>query len=178
MDGEEKYLEIWKRSRDSVEHFDRILTELRKTLITVNGAALPILISLFLSPLPGKKLYIILFSLALNIVDIIFWFVEKHYHIYLVVSAGVAKKAEENLKLNEELSLTSCLGKKKLQVPFIWKYISFYDFLYLLPATVSLGVAFSIPSLKFKVYLFIILFVEIIFGVYIVNKNNKAESIS
>jgi len=47
MDGEEKYLEIWKRSRDSVEHFDRILTELRKTLITVNGAALPILISLF-----------------------------------------------------------------------------------------------------------------------------------
>ncbi len=39
MDGEEKYLEIWKRSRDSVEHFDRILTELRKTLITVNGAA-------------------------------------------------------------------------------------------------------------------------------------------
>lgn len=174
MDKQELYLEIWKRSRDSVEHFDRILTELRKTLIMINGAALPILVSFFISPLPDKKMYIALFSFALNLIDIVFWFVEKHYHIYLIVSANTAKKAEDVLDIGE-LGLTKCLGSKKLRIPFVRGYLSFYDFLYILPAAISMAIAFFTPSLTHRIVFGLFLIFEMIFGVYVLNKNIKTE---
>ena len=175
MDREEKYLEIWKRSRDSVEHFDRILTEFRKTLITVNGAALPILVSLFLSPLPDKKLYIVLFSFALNLVDFVFWLVEKHYHIYLLVSANVSKKTEELLGIQKEICLTKCLAEEKLQIPLMHSVISFYDFIYIFPATLSLAIPFLTPSFKFRLSATLVFLIELVCGCYIVSKNKKAE---
>lgn len=175
MDKEQKYLEIWRRSRDSVEHFDRILTELRKTLIAVNGAAMPILVSLFLSSLPDKKVYIVFFSFALNLVDIVFWFVEKHYHIYLVVAANVCKRIEDLMGVEEEISLTENLAKEKLQIPLTRGFLSFYDFIYLLPAAVSLAIPFMTNSFKLKLIASVFLVVELFFGWKIVNRNSKAE---
>ena len=177
MDKEQKYLEIWKRSRESVEHFDKILLELRKTLVTINGISLPILGSLFLSSLPDKKFYFSLLCLALNIVDIVFWFVEKHYHIYLLVSAKVANNAEENLGLPEEMKLTQYLANKKLQVPFAKGVLSFYDLIYLLPAILSISIAFLNPVFTLKIIFGILLLIEIGFGIYILKKNFAVEEL-
>jgi len=146
--GNDTIIEIWKQSRGSVEHFDKILGDFRKILFAIYGVIVTGAVSIMLSQLSDKLLYISLLGFGLNIITLLIWFCEKHYHLYLVISSRVAKEAESALQIDSSLQLTHKLGegKKREQrgIPFK-KYINYYDMIYLIPACGVLGVLCFVP---------------------------------
>jgi hypothetical protein len=161
-----KEVEAYKISRNSVEHFDRLLGQFRQIIFTFNGVLISISFSLFVDKynkslillhLPIRR--VILMSNLVAITNILVWLLEKHYHKYLLVSAKVANKFEKIVfKDLEDLQLTTQLSNAKefkVNVNFwklhkikIDKFLSFlsdnkissYDFLYLLTIMFSIFV--------------------------------------
>jgi hypothetical protein len=154
--------------RNSVEHFDKLLAHFRQIMFAFNGIFIGVGITYVLNELNIKNLQYIKVFLISNlfaVVNILIWLLEKHYHRYLIVSAKVANKIEEELFLGDkEKYLTyqlSCVKEYRVQgVKFLWRslrswipwlieclsrlacrissVIRTYDFIYLLPILTSL----------------------------------------
>lgn len=139
-------IEIWKKSRESIEHFDKLLAEFRRMIFTIEGVALTVGVALLLSTNPRKIPYVGYLSLGVSIINIIVWAVEKHYHLYLLMSAKVAENIEEKLDLDDKLRLTTQLRKAREELqpaPCLCGIkFSLYDFIYIGPALITLALAF------------------------------------
>lgn len=158
-------IEYYKVTRNSVEHFDRLLAQFRQIMFTFNGIFMSTCITLFLTRLKNADIRYIKFFLIsslLAIINILIWLLEKHYHRYLIASADVANKIEEKLfPGDEDKQLTYHLGREREYkvekekfllcriLPYTIKLISrilykpsffirTYDFIYLLPIATSL----------------------------------------
>ena len=142
------YLEIWKKSRNSIEHLDRIIGGFRKTIFAIDGVCLSVAASIMATstPIPTdqKVPYTSVLLILLSFGNCLLWCVEKHYHYYLLSSAKVSKEAEKRLSLPESLQLTSRLSKTKQEQHFLLR--SIYNGLYIIPAIISLGTVVAISK--------------------------------
>lgn len=139
-------IEIWKKSRESIEHFDKLLAEFRRMVFTIDGIALTVAVTLLLSSNEKRTTYVGYLGLGISIINVIVWAVEKHYHLYLVVSAKVAERIEDVLGVDENVKLTAQLRmtSESEQPAFCCRGIklSLYDAIYLVPAMISLIVCY------------------------------------
>jgi len=158
MTNEELYLEVWKKARESVEHFDKILGDFRKIIFTFNG----IIISSGFALYTEHSSRYTLFFLACNVLgftNILIWLLEKHYHRYLFTSALVAMNIERDLfRGNQRKALTSLLNRaRKVDIEWefnkisqISRFIRSYDLLYILPILVCCITNFILAHMSSK----------------------------
>ena len=136
MKSDEKILETLKLSRKSIEHIDNVLSVFRNIVFTIDAALVPIVFEILKRFPEGHLRYLFFIGLFLNIVGILLWLSEKHYHAYLVASSKVAKRAEKHLGLDDNLCLTECLARTKKLTNFYIPIgpkklaIHFYDLIY------------------------------------------------
>lgn len=155
MDREAKLLEVYKISRNSVEHFDKILGVFRQIIFTFNGLLISSGIIFYINYFPKdvpkinvdtRNLLLIFFlgNLVLAAVNILVFLTEKHYHRYLEVSAKVAEEIEDELfGLDVKKHLTYQLGFfRKLSCNKILPCLRSYDLLYLSPVGGSIVLNF------------------------------------
>jgi hypothetical protein len=126
-------IEIWKKCRDTVEHFDKILGDFRKISFAFNAALVAVTYQVFQNN--EWPFYVMLIGIVWNLSNFLVWLAEKHYHLYLIEAASVAKKIENELNLTEETKLTTRLGliKEKqfhISIPKLAK-VYFYDLFYI-----------------------------------------------
>ena len=175
MANENQTLEIWKKSRESIEHFDRLLGDFRKTSFAINGVGLTIIGSIIISQVQNKSFFIALLGVVLNVLNFVVWIVEKHYHNYLIVSAKVARKAEDDLKVADDLKLTYQLSKTKLKIPFFESLINYYDLIYIVPAFLFLLACFMPGSIFFFLVFLLIATSEILTIIAILKTQHNVE---
>ncbi len=160
-------IEIWKKCRESIEHFDKLLADFRRMVFTIEGVALPVGVTLLLSGSEKKILYIGYLSLGISVINILVWTVEKHYHLYLLASAKVAEEIEGKLGLDDKFRLTTQLRKAKEEQ---WNFkLSLYDFIYLIPALIALIISF-LTGIYFWTTIF--LAVEFMVVVYLIKRHH------
>lgn len=139
--------EVWKKTRDTVEHFDKILSDFRKIAFALNAAVIPIAFQICINS-NEWPFYLMVLGVTWNLANFLIWMAEKHYHVYLVVTASLAKGIEKELGLKPEFQLTSKLAsakKKQTKLPFFKPSIHFYDFIY---------IVFGFLGLSFSMYYF------------------------
>lgn len=162
-------LELYKITRASIEHFDKILATLRQIIVAFDGIFMGAAISVLFGEgtLVIRYQRVFLFNFILGTTSIVFWLVEKHYHRYLITSTLLARKLEANLFKNDKYRLTSELGNASViryryffflkHAPFIrkplaiiFKYIRTYDLLYIAPIVVALILNILLPILALQ----------------------------
>ena len=150
--SDESLIELWKKARDSAEHFDKLLSDFRKIAVAVDAAYLPIAVQIYLA---GHKSadglwkwqqHLVFLCFSLNAINYMIWLLEKHYHLYLTVAASVANEAERKIGWQDSLRLTHQFihAKGKKQFGLIGLHI--YDWLYIGPAAAALLFAIYIKS--------------------------------
>ena len=161
MDNETiKSMELYKIARNSVEHFDKLLGDFRKIVLGFNGTVVGAVITFFgraivksSSPYTDKTQVRLLFigSTIFAFINLLIWYLEKHYHRYLITSVKVSEEIEKDLFENQKIRLTYQLRKARNcdfcdeAIPIINKIISkiskfirTYDCIYLLPIIASM----------------------------------------
>ncbi len=156
-----KTMEQYKIVRKSIEHFDKLLSDLRKIVWGFNGTIAAVIVyhgrtiikpdsSSFLTDKTKVKI-LILGSLLFTLTNILIWAVEKHYHRYLTMSAKVSEEIEKKLFKNTKMQLTYRLreirdyGFYDEAIPKVISnimskistYVRSYDFIYLFPIIAS-----------------------------------------
>jgi small-conductance mechanosensitive channel len=128
-------IEVWKKARETIDHFDKILSDFRKIAFGVDAIVAPALLKIWFDLNDEKVLmHVGLVALGWNLFNFLIWLAEKHYHIYLLAAVHVARESE---KIFGENALTKHIGdakKKQLRVPFLLNtHLHFYDLIYLAP---------------------------------------------
>lgn len=169
-------LEVWKKSRESVEHFDKILGDFRKIIVTIDVAMVPFVYQITQTS-NEWPFYLFVIGLAWNMASLLIWIAEKHYHLYLLAAAEVAKRIEMELELPVGQQLTSQLAiakKRQFHVPIFFKKIKlyFYDFFYICFGVVGLGLTLYSG---WKVFVGIVL-IEISVLCIVLHQQHSAEN--
>lgn len=108
-------IDLYRIIRNSVEHFDKLLGDLRKIVFGFDGVIITAVITFY-----GKEIIksdspntdithlklIFVGSILFAIMNILFWALEKHYHRYLVISAKLAENFESRMIKNKTNRLT------------------------------------------------------------------------
>ena len=167
-------IEVWKKARDTVEHFDKILSDFRKIAFAADAAVIPIAFQIFLTA-DEWPFYIALLGIAWNLVNFLIWIAEKHYHLYLITAANVARNLEKKITEDQNCWLTDRLANAKeyqCRVPFLNKtYLHFYDLIYLIFGFLGL-----LLSLYLNFWIFFSLFsIELTLFIVIFKKYQKVE---
>lgn len=159
-------LEVWKKSRETIDHFDKILSDFRKIAFGADAIAAPALLKIWFDLTDEKVLiHIGLVALGWNLFNLLVWLAEKHYHIYLLAAVHVAKKCEGVFGANGLTEHIGAAKKKQLRLPFLLNtQLHFYDLIYLTPMTLAAvliflfnaGLCFSIVAFEFFLVLFIV----------------------
>jgi len=167
----DKYISLYQIERSSVEHFDRLLGDLRRIVFSFNGIVIAGVIAIFGQAIiksgdAGKGINLthikLLFagSILFAVMNLLFWALEKHYHRYLVVSSHISVQTENMLNLDENKQLTYQLKQVrdndyaddtiphciKRLLAKISKYFRTYDFIYLFPVIVAIGLNFYLSE--------------------------------
>ncbi|MCX5668050.1 MAG: hypothetical protein NTY34_07080 [Candidatus Omnitrophica bacterium] len=147
MDKDLIYLEVWKKSRDTVEHLDRILSDFRKIICAIDAGILAVAGPILTSTCEKRVTYIAYLGLGLNLMNFLIWTLEKHYHHYLMVAAKAAVDIENQLKLEALTMLTHRLSDaKRLDSPSFKLFrtisIHYYDLMYIVPMIIGTIISF------------------------------------
>ena len=136
---------IYKDARDTVKHFDNILSNYRKIAYGFNAAIIGSYIgSLFNEQLNSSiKTNNLTVSFIAIMFNYLLWSLEKHYHKYLMFAAQVAKNIETDLCLESAIGLSERLYyASTMKGPYIARFLyqirrffhfQYYDLIYLLP---------------------------------------------
>jgi len=173
------HVEIWKKARDSAEHFDKMLGDFRKIAFAIDAAFLPILLQVYLE---GHKKnatfewqsFSLFLCLAFNLVNYGIWLLEKHYHLYLAVSASVAANLERTMKIPEELQITNQYAKAKKLKQFGLCGLHVYDWIYIIPGAAGLFMA-TLMSENNIWPIVILAVIELVLTFVVIGKQAAAE---
>lgn len=162
-------LELYKIARNSIEHFDKLLSNFRTIVLGFNGTIIATVMAFYgraivksTSPATDKTQVKLLFigSAIFAFTNILIWYLEKHYHRYLTVSSKVAEKLEKDLFSDQKIRLTYQLRKVRnfeffdetipqkirKRISKISQYIRTYDCLYLFPIIVSIALNIDLAN--------------------------------
>ncbi len=169
-------VETWKKTRDSVEHFDKIIGELRKTTLAINVAFIPISVHV-IQYFDDWDFYLIALAITVNIFNLVMWSLEKHYHLYLITSAHVAGILEARIGLDEGCRLTHMISKVKRQMQHKFMGFHFYDLLYFVSILCALGLAYFVEIIiTHKSFYVLIALLELWWIVRALRRQNDAGS--
>lgn len=174
--NESVLIEVWKKSRDTAEHFDKTLGDFRKIVFAIDAGFIPVVTQIRLDS--QKERYIIALGITLNLINLFFWVLEKHYHLYLVTAAKVAKHAEGVLGLAENIQLTRRIAdakaSKQISVKFFGCSAHFYDFIYFAPIGLSVLLLWFIHGVWYQLMFWLFLVLELVLIVYVLRKHQGA----
>lgn len=91
--------EVWKTTRTTVEHFDKITVDILKIFLTVTGVLSTIAGTILTRPEttnPTNLMFML--GTAMIVLVFLFWVVDAHYRNYLRVSAAIARRLERNMQ--------------------------------------------------------------------------------
>lgn len=158
--ADNNFIELYKITRNSVEHFDKLLGDLRKIMLGFDGIVIAAVTARYGgaiikagSPYISRTVLKFLFvgSIFFTLINILFWALEKHYHRYLIISAKLSEEIEKESVSDQKIRLTYQLRKIRecdfndVLIPHfmqhwlfkISRYIRIYDLLYLFPIIIS-----------------------------------------
>lgn len=91
--------EVWKTTRTTVEHFDKITVDILKIFLTVTGVISTIAATILTRPETTNKTNLMfMLGTAMIVLVFLFWVVDAHYRNYLRVSAAIARRLERRMR--------------------------------------------------------------------------------
>jgi hypothetical protein len=101
--------EVWKTTRTTVEHFDKITVDILRIFLTVTGVLSTIAATILTRPETTNKTNLMfMLGTAMIVLVFLFWVVDAHYRNYLRVSAAIARRLERRMQfpdVREAISL-------------------------------------------------------------------------
>lgn len=172
-------LSIYKDARETVRHFDVILSNFRKIAFAFNSTVVTgYIASIFNEPLKKQlESYWLAIWLIALVFNYLLWFLEKHYHKYLLFSAQVAKNIESELSVETRYSLSERIYyASTTKGPYIARFfhqikrffnIQYYDTIYLFPILAVNGAAYFYAPKKTLFSVLITVVIEAWFIIYL-----------
>lgn len=140
-------IENYKIARGSVEHFDKILSDIRKIVCAFNGIFVSSALVFGVSVSEIRYVVSFILMIILAGANFLIWLIEKHYHRYLFVSAIIAEGIEKKLFENKLRRLTYQLRLARGDGVRPLHNFRSYDFLYIVPILASVFLNFLLPIL-------------------------------